>query len=561
MKSLSSIIAAAVAIVLFSLFVWEWGFCRFYVDPDHMAVIISKTGASLPPGQILAKEGQMGIQEEVLGEGRHFRNPYDYDRQILPVIIIPPGKIGIVTSKVGTELPQGEFLAKEGQKGISKRVLGPGKYRLNPFGYEVKIEDAVVIPIGYVGVITSLSGTQAPEGAFAKLGEKGVREDILQPGLYYVNPKEYQVNIVEIGVNQVSLLGKDGGAVITKGQITAQNVAMEALQDNMLRQQAAKRKDYYDQSESELQQRDTFTPAKRAPAAKPATSPKLSDGIHVLNEYVSFPSRDGFLISLDMTLEFELLPENIAWLYRSYGDLPAVVDKIIMPQILSITRNKGSEYKAKDFIVGEGREKFQNDMTDALSHTMSEKKIITHNALIRHVDVPMQILDPIQKASVATEQDLTNKERQNTARKQAELNTSMSLIEQRRAQVAQETQKMKAEIQADQDKQVAETQAGTVRKIALIDKSTAEVRANKTRTLGKASTDALKMVENERAKGAQMKTQAFGDATAFSLWELAGALNPGVKVTILHSGQGTLWTDLQKPALGELGGATLLNRK
>ena len=29
----------------------------------------------------------------------------------------------------------------------------------------------------------------------------------------------------------------------------------------------------------------------------------------VLNQFVEFPSRDGFEISLDMTVEFELLPE------------------------------------------------------------------------------------------------------------------------------------------------------------------------------------------------------------------------------------------------------------
>jgi hypothetical protein len=557
MTSLKSIIAAALAFILFSIVVWEWGFCRFYVYPDQMAVITSKTGAALKPGQILAREGQMGIQEQVLGEGRHFRNPYQYNIQIMPVINIPPGKIGVVTAKVGADLPQGEFLANEGQKGIARRVLGPGKYRLNPVGYDVKIEDAVVIPIGYVGLITSLSGRQAPEGAFAKPGEKGVREDILQPGLYYVNPKEFQVNVLEIGLNQVSLLGREGSAVITKGQIAVQNVAMDALQDNMLKQQKAKRRDYYEQADMEMAQRATALPA----AKKPVAPQRSGDSVHVLNEYVTFPSRDGFLISLDMTVEFELLPENIAWLYRSYGDLPAVVDKIIMPQILSITRNKGSEYRAKDFIVGEGREKFQTDMTEALSKTMAEKKIITHNALIRHVDVPLQILDPIQKASIATEQDLTNIERQNTAKKQADLNTGMSLIEQRRAQVAQETQKLKAEIKADQEKQVAEIQAGTIKQIALIDKNTAEVRADITRTLGKAAADSMKLVENERARGAQMKTQAFGDPIAFSMWEFAGSLRPDLRINILHAGEGTLWTDLQKATLGELGGATLMNKK
>ena len=557
MKSLTTIIAAALGIVLFFVFVWEWGFCRFYVGPDQMAVITAKTGEALPPGEILAKKGQMGIQEEVLGEGRHFRNPYEYDRIILPVITILPGKIGVVTAKVGAELPQGEFLANENQKGIWRRVLGPGTYRLNPYGYEINIEDAIVIPIGYVGIITSLSGKQAPEGAFAASGEKGVRSDILQPGLYYVNPKEFQINIVEIGVNQVSLLGRDGSTVITKGQIAAQNAAMDVLQDKMLEKQAAKRRDYYQQAEAQDAQR--AMPA--APKKSVLPEQKLSEGIHVLNEYVSFPSRDGFLISLDMTVEFELLPENIAWLYRSYGDLPAVIDKIIMPQILSISRNKGSEYRAKDFIVGEGREKFQMDMTDALSKTLNEKKIITHNALIRHVEVPMQILDPIQKASLAVEQDLTNKERQNTAKKQGELNMEMSMIEQKRVQVAQETLKLKAEIAADQEKQVAEIQAETLRLMSQIDKETAGFQASKVRTLGKAAADSMQVVENQRARGSQMKTMAFGDPAAFSLWEFAGSLRPDLKINILHSGTGTLWTDLHKASLGDLGGATLLNKQ
>jgi hypothetical protein len=55
---------------------------------------------------------------------------------------------------------------------------------------------------------------------------------------------------------------------------------------------------------------------------------------------------------------------------------------------------------------------------DDLAATLGEKKIVVHNALIRHVVVPDQILDPIQQASIAIEQNLTNKERQNTAKKE-----------------------------------------------------------------------------------------------------------------------------------------------
>lgn len=542
-------------------FVWQWGFCRFYVAPNHLAVITAKSGTPLPPGQILARKGQKGVQEDVLGEGRHFLNPILYAHTIVPVVFIPPGKVGVVTSKVGDDLPPGEFLAGPGQKGIWRQVLGPGKYRLNPVGYQVDVLDAISIPIGYDGVVTSLSGEQAPEGEFAGPNQKGVRRDVLQPGLYYINPRQWSVNVLEIGVNQVSLLGRGGGAVITKGQIASQTRAMDELQSNVLREQKEKRADYLTRFASML---SSAAPAKRrVEAAAPGQAAPLEEqqaATFVLNQFVEFPSRDGFEISLDMTVEFELLPSNIAWLYRSYGDLPAVVDKIIMPQILSVSRLKGSAYGARDFIVGEAREKFQNDLTDTLARALGDKQIIIHNALIRHVNVPMQILDPIQQASVAQETDLTNKEKQNTARKMAELNTELSLIEQRREQVAQETVKLKAEIRADQDKQVAEIQAETVKLVADVDKQTAAVRAEKTTRLGKAAADVVRMVEGEKARGNQLKIKAFGDPEAYNLWTLARNLSSGLKINILHTGPGTLWTDLEKARLGDLGGAAVIEK-
>ena len=584
MKNPLKIAMGAVLVLGLPWFVWQWGFCRFYVEPDQMAIITAKTGAELPPGQILAKKGQRGIQEDVLGEGRHFLNPWLYERDIRPVVVIPPGKVGIVTSKVGDDLPEGEFLAEAGQKGIWRNVLGPGKYRMNPAGYQIDVVDAISIPIGYDGVVTSLSGRQTPPNEFAKAGEKGVRSDVLQPGLYFVNPREYKVDVLEIGVNQVSLLGKGGGAVITKALMTSQNVAMDQLQQNVLQEQQAKRAEYM-QSESSSGMRlgGRLAPA---PAAAPQKSsagysrdrkaraeawdgeelarnlvgapPQTPSVSFVLEQFVEFPSRDGFEISLDMTVEFELLPKNVAWIFRTYGDLPAAVEKVIMPQILYVSRMEGSAYGANDVIVGEGREKFQTELTDALAATLAEKRIQIHNALIRHVNVPGQILDPIQQASLAQEQDLTNQEKQNTAKKQAELNTELSLIGQRREQVAQETEKIKALIKADEEKQVAEIQGDTIRQAAEIEKQTAGVNAERITTLGSADAEVVRLVEGEKAKGQQLKVKAFGDAEAYNLWIFASGLADDLKINVIHAGPGTLWTDLEKAGLSDLGAGQIL---
>lgn len=564
--------ATALAVIFGIWFAWEWFFCRFYVGPDQMAVIVAKAGKDLPPGQILAGPGQKGIRADVLGEGRHFLNPFFYDHEYHPVVIIPPGKTGIVLSKVGKDLPPGEFLAEPGEKGVRKQVLGPGKYRLNPYGYEVEVANALLVPIGYAGVVTALAGKDNKGADFAGPDEKGVRQDILQPGLYYINPKQYEVDVLEIGVNQVSLLGKAGGAIITKSELGAANAPVQQLQRTVLEEQRQKRSDYLQQSNAlpapaaQVQAQKARDKSK-APHAleeqkrmqevllQPQLAANMANAVMMLPEGVEFPSRDGFQISLDMTVEIELAPTDIAWIFSRYGDLPAVVEKLIMPQITSISRNKGSEYGARDFIMGEGREKFQNDLTKALAGTLAQKKIAVHNALIRHVNVPDQILAPIQQASIAVEQNLTNLEKQNTAKKLALLNTETALITQRREQVAQETEKLKAEIHADQEKQVATTKAETLKQVADIARETARIDADILRTLAKASAESLQMVEGEKAAGLKLKVQAFDDPTAYSLAEFAAKLNEKMRINIMHTGDGTLWTDLGKAGLADVGGA------
>ncbi len=559
---------------------WSWGFCRFYVAPGKMAIITAKSGSPLPSGQILAKPGQKGVLEDVLGEGRHIWNPLFYDWEIVDAQFIPPGKIGVVTSLVGENLPPGEFLAEPGQKGTWRTVLGPGRYRLNPIGYSLEIIDAVSIPVGFAGVVTNLAGAPAPEGAFAEPGQKGVRQDVLQPGLYYINPREYQVSAVEVGVNQVSLVGEAGTVVLTKNVVMDDNNQMiQRLNQNLLDEQKRRRIEYQQNAAPARAPRrsdfaeelmdDPGAPARRmmqkalpstlAPSAGQGSAPMTERDVppaFVLNQFVNFPSRDGFDISLDMTVEFELRPERLASIYRDYGDLPAVVDKILMPQILSVSRLKGSAYRAVDFIAGEGREKFQNDLTDALQASLGEKNLLIHSALIRHVNVPTQILEPLRVASLSKETDLTNKEKQNTAKRQAELNREMSLIRQYGEQVAQETQKLKAQIDAEMRKTVATIGAETLREMAAIDRETAGVNAIRVVTVGRAEADALRMVEEERAKGFAMRVGAFGgDGEGYGLYEFANNLGDDLHIRLLHAGEGTLWTDL-KGGFAEIGGAT-----
>ena len=186
--SIKNILAAGfgsvfAVVFLFIVILIIWDSYRIYVPSGSMAIVTAKSGKEPAPGTILVERGEKGIWREVLPEGRHFLNPVKYDVRIVKATEIPLGKIGIVISKVGKELPAGEIIAPDhGCKGVWRDVLGPGLYRLNPEGYTIEIADAINIPAGYVGVVTSQTGTSPKPGEFASIGEKGVLQDVLQPG-------------------------------------------------------------------------------------------------------------------------------------------------------------------------------------------------------------------------------------------------------------------------------------------------------------------------------------------------------------------------------------------
>ncbi|MGN0854650.1 MAG: SPFH domain-containing protein [Kiritimatiellia bacterium] len=584
------LIAASLAGLAILVFGFVWTCCRVYVPHGHMAIVTAKTGEELPPDSILAEPGQKGVQRVPLAEGRHFLNPITHDWRLVPVTTIPAGSVGVVTAKSGRELADGEIIAADrASKGVWKEVLGPGTYRLNPEGYAVKLFNAINIPIGYVGVVTSLTGRPAAKGQFAQVGEKGVIERALQPGLYYINPRAYQVDVVEIGMNQVSIIGKSGTVVLTKAQ--NQSVGgLDELQQLTLRKQVQKRAEYVTQnanlgivddsaarnfsqmlglggssslgraperkSKIHLAREDAddvrAVNASGAPSAHSAGAPSLPTGDSVafgMNQFVQFPSSDGFSIMLDMTVEFELLPGSISRIFMLYGDLPAVVSKILMPQILSISRLKGSDYKARDFIDGEGRLKFQKEMTDELVKVMKEKHIVVRNAIVRHVEVPEEILKPIQSAAIAKEQDLTNQTQQQTEKRRAELNAEVARIEQFRREVEQETEKLVATIKAETQKEVSLINAATKLKVAQIELDTAKIQAEIVEVQGKASAQAKFMVENEEALGLKRRAAAFRDSSLWADLTFVDLLSTNLCIRVIHSGEGTLWTDLKGAGL------------
>lgn len=212
-----SFVVFLVAVLLLLYGVWLWFFCRIEVASGKAAVLIAKTGTDLPSGQIIATTpDQKGIQLALLSEGRHFRNPFFWDWKFVDVVDIPAGKLGVLVRQFGRdptveELQKGQILAKEGQKGILQEVLMPGRHRINPYAYQVELHDAIQIDPGFVGVVTNMVGAEpkVKNRFLVEKGERGVQGEVLLPGTYYLNPYVTRVDLVDTRSQRFDLAGAE----------------------------------------------------------------------------------------------------------------------------------------------------------------------------------------------------------------------------------------------------------------------------------------------------------------------------------------------------------------
>jgi uncharacterized membrane protein YqiK len=181
-------------------------------------------GRKMPPGRVVATEGEVGIQADVLKPGLHLIK-YPFERVVhkVPLIEIGADELGIIEAVDGEPMPAGRifapdraqnahnnfqdpiaFIKQGGVKGIQLRTLPPGLWPIHPYLFRVSVSKTTVIPPGKVGVITAADGSpldagrlhgkaieghrnyQDAEQFIASGGQKGPQVEILTPGTYRI---------------------------------------------------------------------------------------------------------------------------------------------------------------------------------------------------------------------------------------------------------------------------------------------------------------------------------------------------------------------------------------
>jgi regulator of protease activity HflC (stomatin/prohibitin superfamily) len=464
----------AVALVVF---IMTWNAFFIYVPADRHLVIVAKDGAPLPVGEVLADVGQKGIQRGVMGEGWHFVWPIIYTTEVHDNTTIPAGKVGIVTARGGKPLPEDRMLAIAGEKGMQRQILPPGTYRINRYGFDVELVDAVEIKPGFVGVLRRLLGKDG-SGRFATgPDEKGILREVLQPGLYYLNTKEFEIIKTEVGIFQTTF--------------------------------------HYN--------------------ADPAKSTAIA-----------FTSKGGFPISMDCTIEWEVLPEHMPALVADFGSRRAVERTVIDLQAHTIGRDKGIDYGVQDFLEGSKREKFQGDFTQELVRVCGEKNVTVHSAFIRDIVIPEEYLSPIRTKQIAAEKELTNRAQEITRQTEADVEREEQKVQQRAAEVEADTKRIVAAIDRQVENTLTKNQAEIEKLKAEYGAKIASLDAERTTILGQAESGVTKLKETAKNNLYQLKMEVFqNDGGAFLRYSLAEQLNPKLALRLFHSGTGTLWTNME----------------
>jgi SPFH domain / Band 7 family len=477
-----AIVAGGLLVAAMIVLLMTWNAFFVYVPPKMHLVIVSKDGEPLNEGQVLAEKGQKGIQREVKGEGWHFVLPIVYETELEKNTEIPPGKVGVVTARGGKELPPGRFLAERGatpaeeERGIQREVLPPGMYRINQHGYDVEIVPATVVDPGYVGVMRRLLGSES-KGRFAEeADQRGLLKEVLQPGLYYINPKEFEVIPAEVGIFQTTF--------------------------------------FYD------------------------PDPKQSTAI-------TFISKGGFPISMDCTVEWEILPQDMPQLEAEYGPRKAVERNVIDVQAHAIGRDKGIDYGVQNFLEGAKREEFQNDFTAELTRVCGQKHVTVRSAFIRNIVIPESYLKPIRDKQIAAETEITNKAKEATAQSEADVEREQKMIDQRATEVAAMTQFIVAGIDRETENIVTRTEAEITKLKADYQAQMAKLESQRIEVEGQAAAEVTRLKETAKSSLFPLKMKVFQDDNdAFLRYSLAEKLNPKLMLRLFHSGSGTLWTNM-----------------
>jgi uncharacterized membrane protein YqiK len=526
------VIVLIICIVLYK-FILRVFFGMVIVPENRIGLVTKKfvlfgANKELPDGRIIATKGEAGFQARALAPGLYWGMfPWQYGVDMTPFVVIPEGKIGLVLSNDGAELPTGSILARKiesdnfhdaekflnngGQKGRQTAILTAGTYRINTFAYTISVAEMVHIKENMVGIVTMLDGKPIRVGQIAgeqveghnnfqdidtflaNGGNRGLQPQVMLAGSYFINPwgiqiEEIPMTDVQIGYVGVviSYIGDDGkdltgetfkhGNIVSKGQ---RGVWMEPLGPGKY----------------------PINKYTMKVELVPTTNLVLNwanarSEAHLLDKNLStitVRSRDGFPFNLDVAQIIHIPATEAPKVIARFGSMNNLVSQVLEPTIGNYFRNSAQDSDVISFLST--RKERQQSAKDHIKLVLDEYNVNAVDTLIGDIVPPEALMKTLTDRKIAEEEQKTYQ--------------TQKMAQEQRQGMEKETaiaDMQKEIVKAQQSVEIAQRTAdATVKK--------AEGDANSLKLQVDAEATATKMRANAEAEATKARAGAQAEAT------------------------------------------------
>lgn len=508
------------------------------VDKRYALVGRNRT---LAEGQIVALNGEAGVQADTLAPGLHFFLwPWQYKIKLQDFLIVPQDSIGIVEARGGIPLTEGRVLGKRveckafqdaraflqggGQRGPQITVIPPGTYRINTSVFSVATAKVLEIAVNAVGVVTIKDGKPLNTGEIAGPevkghnsfqdaqafidagGYKGLQEQVMLAGRYFINPMFATVEIkpmtavpianVGVVIAYVGEPGKDvtgdsfkHGNIVSKGE---KGVWNEPLDPGMY----------------------PINPYALRVELVPTANVVLNwaDGkteAHMLDKDLStitVRSSDGFKFNLDVSQIIHIPRNDAPKVIARFGSMVNLVTQVLEPTIGNYFRNAAQNSDVIDFL--KNRQTRQDEARKSISDALAEYNVGAVDTLIGDITPPDELMKTLTDRKIADQRKVTFDSQRLAEDNRRELEKSKAMADTQASIVTAERSVTIAGFAADAAIKQAEGQAkaktvnaeadATVTKVnggatAEVTKITGDADAAKTLAVGSAEADVIKL--------------------------------------------------------------------
>ena len=503
-------IIGGVVVVFIFLPQLGWILGLIVVGEREVGIVVKKFSlrGDLPPGQLVALNGEAGYQADTLAPGWHFSYyPWQYSIRKEAVIVIPQGEIGLIIANDGKSIPPDrilgktvscdnfqnsrEFLLANGEKGRQLGIMTAGTYRINTALFTI-ITSANAAANGMapselklysvatekVGIVTALDGIPIEAGAIAGAvipehdnfqnaqlfinggGRRGLQEQVILSGSWNINPwfaQIEQVKMTEIPIGYVGVVisfvggSQDdvSGALFTHGHLV--NVGDKGVWIEPL-----------------YPGKHPLNTHIMKVELVPTTNIVLNfsdrteeHGYDAKLRALNVRSIDGFAFNLEIAQIIHVGALDAPRVISRVGSMQNLVDHVLRPTVGNYFRNSAQAYTVLDFLIA--RSDRQAEAADFIRAAMQAYDVQAVDTLLGQIEPPETLMQTLTDRKIAEEQRKTYEVQRISQTQRQELVRETSLADIQKDVVTAEQGVRIAELQANAKVKEANGEAEAIR--------------------------------------------------------------------------------------------------